>query len=155
MRIKTSIFILLSLVALGTMSCTKDPSIDDYYDFIAELSSPSSGDDKKIDVKGSLMNGDMKHPNIEAWLSEKTLYVKFNEKMENCMILVFTSGGRMVYSRQVEKQYPGIVRIYMGDKSTDTYRLYITDGRKEAEGKFFLRSQKTEARSKNKTNNKL
>ena len=138
MRCKTFIFILLSLVALGTMSCTKSPSIDDYHNFLSDESSLSSGDDKKIDIKGSLTNGDMKHPNIVAWLSEKTLYVKFNETIENCMILVFTSGGRVVYSRQVEKQYPSTVRIYMGDKPTDNYRLYITNGRKEAEGNFYI-----------------
>ena len=83
MRCKTFIFILLSLVALGTMSCTKSPSIDDYHNFLSDESLLSSGDDKKIDIKGSLTNGDMKHPNIVAWLSEKTLYVKFNETIEN------------------------------------------------------------------------
>lgn len=138
MIVKTIAFILLSLVGLGTISCTKDPSIDDFYNLFADTSSPSSGDDKKIDIKGSLTNGDMKHPNLEAWLSRNTLYVKFNDTIENCMILVFTSGGRLVFSRQVEKQYPGTVRIYMGDKPTDDYRLYITDGRKEAEGTFRL-----------------
>ena len=129
---------ILSLVAFGTLSCSKEPSIDDYYNFLTDSRSPSSGDDKKIDIKGSLMNGDMKHPNLEAWLTGKTLYVRFNETIENCMIQVFTSGGRVVYSRQVEKQYSGTVRIYMGDKPTDNYRLYITNGREEAEGEFRL-----------------
>ena len=138
MKVKTIAFILLSLVALGAVSCTKDPSFDDFYNLFADSSSPSSGDDKKIDIKGSLTNGDMKHPNLEAWLTGKTLYVRFNETIENCMILVFSSGGRVVYSRQVVKQYPGTVRIYMGDKPTDNYRLYITDGCKEAEGNFYI-----------------
>lgn len=138
MRIKDIIIILLLFVALGTTSCTKDPSFDDYHNILTDATSPSSGDDKKIDIKGSLTNGDMKHPNLEAWLSRNTLYIKFNDTIENCMILVFTSGGRLVFSRQVEKQYPGTVRIYMGDKPTDDYRLYITDGRKEAEGTFRL-----------------
>ena len=138
MKVKTIAFILLSLVALGTLSCSKDPSIDNYYSLFMDSSSPNSGDDKKIDIKGSLTNGDMKHPNLEAWLSENTLYVKFNDTINNCMILVFTSGGRVVYSRQVEEQLPGSVRIYMGNKPSDTYRLYITNGRKEAEGNFIL-----------------
>lgn len=130
---------LLSFVALCTTSCTKDPSFDDYYNFFfMDSSSPNSGDDKKIDIKGSLTNGDMKHPNLEAWLLERTLYVMFNETIENSMILVFTSEGRVVYSRQVEKQYPGSVRIYMGDKPSDNYHLYITDGQKEAEGNFII-----------------
>ena len=140
---------LLSFIALGTTSCSKDPSIDNYYNLFIDSGSSSSGDEKKIDIKGSLMNGDMKHPNIEVWLSGNTLYIKFNETIENCMILVTTSGGRVVYSRQVEKQYSTVLKIYMGDKPTDNYYLYITDGRKEAEGEFFLKSQKTEVRSKN------
>ena len=144
MRIKTSILILLSLVALGTLSCSKDPSFDDFHNFFTgtsfeDASSPSNGDDKKIDIKGSLTNGDMKHPNLEAWLTGKTLYVKFNEKIENCMVLVTTSSGRVVYSRRVSKQYPSTLRIYMGDKPSDTYHLYITNGILEAEGEFELR----------------
>ena len=141
MRIKVIIIILLSFVTLGTMSCTKDPSFEDYYNIFTDSSTPSSGDDKKIDIKGSLMNGDMKHPNIEAWISENTLYVNFNETVENCMILVTTSDGRVVFSRRVAKQYPVPVRIYMGDKPSGDYHLYITNGIKEAEGLFHFEQQ--------------
>lgn len=142
MKNKFHILILLSFVALGVVSCTKEPfGPEDYYNLFtgtdaSDSGSHNNGDDKKIDIKGSLTNGDMKHPNLEAWLSEKTLYVGFNDTIDNCMVLVFTSGGRVVYSRQVEEQRPGTVRIYMGNKPSDTYRLYITNGRKEAEGRF-------------------
>lgn len=129
---------LLTIIALCTTSCSKEPFIDNYITTPFDFSSPGQGDDKKIDVKGSLMNGDMKHPNIQAWLSAKTLYVGFNETIENCIITVFTSGGRVVYSRLVENQRPGAVRIFMGNKPSGDYRLYITNGRDDAEGYFTL-----------------
>lgn len=139
------------IIALGAASCSKDPNYPpygpNYYipwidgDDDGEGISQSQGDDKKVDIKGSLMNGDMKHPNIQAWLTENTLYVQFNETIENCMILVFTDSGRVVYSRQAEKQYPGSVRIFMGNKPSGDYRLYITNGRHEAEGWFLYEKQ--------------
>lgn len=141
-------FLILTIIILGAVSCSKDPNYTpygpNYYfpwlegdDDGVEGLSPSQGDDKKVDIKGSLMNGDMKNPNIEAWLSGNTLYVLFNEKIEDCMILVSSYGnGRVVYSRQVPTQYPGTVRIYMGSKPSGTYQLHITNGRESAEGKF-------------------
>ena len=118
-------FLILTVIALGAVSCSKDPNDNPYGpnsffpwiegDDDGEGISQSQGDDKKVDIKGSLMNGDMKHPNIQAWLSGNTLYVQFNELVENCTILVSSYGnGRVVYSRQVATQYPGSVRIYMG-----------------------------------------
>ena len=141
MKHKNIIFILLSLLGLSTVSCSVEPNEDDYYNFYSDSGSPNGGDENKIDIKGSLTNGDMKNPNIEAWLSGNTLYVKFNETIENCMILMTTSGGRVVYSRQVEQQYPTSIRIYMGNKPSDDYRLYITDGHKEAKGWFSYEKQ--------------
>jgi len=140
-------FLILTLTALGVASCSKDPNYSpygpNYYfpwlegDDDGEGISQSQGDDKKVDIKGSLMNGDMKHPNIQAWLSENTLYVKFNETIENCMVLVSSyDNGRVVYSRQVDQQYPSTIRIYMGNKPSGRYRLYITNGRQEAQGGF-------------------
>ena len=49
-----SLFAVL-FVALITASCHKEPSPTDLID-----------DKDKIDIKGSLSNGDMRHPNIEA-----------------------------------------------------------------------------------------
>lgn len=137
-------FFILTVIALGAASCSKEPnSYNDYYYWLYGGSeadddgSDNQGDDKKVDIKGSLMNGDMKHPNIQAWLSENTLYVKFNETVENCMVLVSSyDNGRVVYSRQVDQQFPSTIRIYMGNKPSGRYRLYITNGRQEAEGGF-------------------
>ena len=141
-------FLILTVITLGATSCSKDPNDNpygpNYYfpwfegdDDGEEGLFSSQGDDKKVDIKGSLMNGDMKNPNIRAWLTGNTLYVQFNERIENCMILVSSYGnGRVVYSRQVATQYPGTVRIYMGNKPSGTYQLYITNGRESAEGHF-------------------
>lgn len=145
-------FLILTVIALGAASCSKDPNDNPYGpnsffpwiegDEDGEGISQSQGDDKKVDIKGSLMNGDMKNPNIEAWLAGNTLYVQFNELVENCTILVSSySNGRVVYSRQVAMQYPGSVRIYMGNKSSGTYQLYISNGRKSAEGRFDFEQQ--------------
>ncbi|MBO6026475.1 MAG: DUF3244 domain-containing protein [Bacteroidales bacterium] len=140
-------FLILTVIAWGAMSCSKEPyPQDDYYYWLygggeADGGSGHQGDGKKVDIKGSLMNGDMKHPNIQAWLIENTLYVQFNETIENCMVLVFTSSGRVVYSRQVETQYPGAVRVYMGNKPSGDYRLYLTNGYQEAEGWFSYEKQ--------------
>jgi hypothetical protein len=147
-------FLILTVIALGAVSCSKDPNYNPYGpnsffpwiegDEDGEGISQSQGDDKKVDIKGSLMNGDMKHPNIQAWLSGNTLYVQFNELVENCTILVSSYGnGRVVYSRQVATQYPGTVHVYMGNKPSGTYKLYITNGRKSAEGRFDFEQQKT------------
>ena len=147
-------FLILTVIALGVASCSKDPNDNPYGpnsffpwiegDDDGEGISQSQGDDKKVDIKGSLMNGDMKRPNIQAWLSGNTLYVQFNELVENCTILVSSYGnGRVVYSRQVATQYPGTVHVYMGNKPSGTYQLYITNGRKSAEGRFDFEQQKT------------
>ena len=153
MRRIINISFILIIIALGAASCSKDLNYPPYGpssffpwiegDDDGEGISQSQGDDKKVDIKGSLMNGDMKHPNIQAWLAENTLYVQFNETIENCMILVFTDSGRVVYSRQVATQYPGTVHVYMGNKPSGTYQLYITNGRKSAEGRFDFEQQKT------------
>ncbi|MCR4847625.1 MAG: DUF3244 domain-containing protein [Bacteroidales bacterium] len=145
-------FLILTVIALGAASCSKDPNDNPYGpnsffpwiegDDDGEGISQNHGDDKKVDIKGSLMNGDMKNPNIEAWFSGNTLYVQFNERVENCMILVSSySNGRVVFSRQVEMQYPGTVRIYMGNRPSGTYQLYISNGRKSAEGRFDFEQQ--------------
>lgn len=142
-------FLILTVIALGATSCSKEPyPYDDYYNWLYgggeadDGGSDHQGDNKKVDIKGSLMNGDMKHPNLLAWLSGKTLYVRFNESIENCMMLVSSSdNGRVVYSRQVPTQYPGTVRVYMGNRPSGAYQLYITNGRESAEGRFDFEQQ--------------
>ena len=128
-------FFLLIIIILGTNSCNKEPSYREL--FYNSLLANSDGKEKKVDVKGSLMNGDMKSPNIESWLVDHILYVCFYETVENCMTLVTDNNGNLLFSRRMEKQYPCVVRVFMGNEPTGTYHLYITDGIKTAEGDFY------------------
>ena len=135
MRSVIKILFLLIIIVLGTNSCNKEPSYREmfYYSLLAH----SDDKEKKVDVKGSLMNGDMKSPNIESWLIDNTLYVCFYETVENCMTLVTDDNGNLLFSRRMAKQYPCVVRVFMGNEPTGTYHLYITDGIKTAEGDFY------------------
>lgn len=135
MRGTIKTFFLLIIIILGTNTCIKKPSYQElFYD---SLLANSDGKEKKVDVKGSLMNGDMKSPNIESWLVNNTLYVCFYETVENCMTLVTDSNGNLLFSRRMAKQYPCVVRVFMGNEPTGIYHLYITDGIKTAEGDFY------------------
>ena len=128
-------FFLLIIIILCTDSCNKEPSYREL--FYNSLLANSDGKEKKVDVKGSLMNGDMKSPNIESWLVDDILYVCFYETVENCMTLVTDNNDNLLFSRRMEKQYPCVVRVFMGNEPTGTYHLYITDGIKTAEGDFY------------------
>lgn len=128
-------FFLLIIIILCTNSCNKEPSYREL--FYNSLLANSDGKEKKVDVKGSLMNGDMKSPNIESWLIDNILYVCFYETVENCMTLVTDNNDNLLFSRRMEKQYPCVVRVFMGNEPTGTYHLYITDGIKTAEGDFY------------------
>ena len=128
-------FFLLIIIILGTNSCNKEPSYREL--FYNSLLAHSDGKEKKVDVKGSLINGDMKSPNIESWLIDNILYVCFYETVENCMTLVTDNNGNLLFSRRMDKQYPCVVRVFMGNEPTGTYHLYITDGIKTAEGDFY------------------
>lgn len=135
MRGTIKTFFLLIIIILGTNSCNKEPSYQEL--FYNSLLAHSDGKEKKVDVKGSLMNGDMKSPNIESWLVDNILYVCFYETVENCMTLVTDSNGNLLFSRRMDKQYPCVVRVFMGNEPTGTYHLYITDGIKTTEGDFY------------------
>ena len=128
-------FFLLIIIILCTNSCNKEPSYQEL--FYNSLLAHSDGKEKKVDVKGSLMNGDMKNPNIESWLVDDILYVCFYETVENCMTLVTDNNDNLLFSRRMAKQYPCVVRVFMGNEPTGTYHLYITDGIKTAEGDFY------------------
>jgi hypothetical protein len=96
-----------------------------------------SGDDKdKIDLKGSMMQPDMKYDNIYAELVENVVYVYFNETVENCAMTLTTKTGDVLFARRVSKQQPATLRIYLGEEPTGDYKLYITNGVNEASGWF-------------------
>lgn len=115
--------IILSLFALSVLvfSCNK----------------PVEPDDKsKIDIKGTLMNGDMKHPNIEAIYKDEILTVEFHDELGECFVSVANRQDSIIFCDTVQT-YPYVTtKFYMGDQPKGRYRLHITNGIHGAEGWF-------------------
>ena len=107
-----------------------------------------SGDDKdKIDLKGTLMKPDMRYVNIYAELVDKTVYVYFNEAVEPCLITLSAENEDVLYARNVKKQYPATIRIYMENEPTGEYRLYVTNETEEASAWFHFENAESPNRA--------
>ena len=117
--------IVVLLVVLVAASCSKN---NEYNELI--------GDKDKIDIKGSLMNGDMRNPNIEAYYVGKTLYVYFHDYMGVCTVTLTNSYGIVIFSEITPAYLNAEWRHYMGDMPFGRYHLTISDGIGEAEGWF-------------------
>ena len=127
MKYKPLLLSILTVIVLTFASCEKQKPMMNYV----------SGDDKdKIDLKGVLMKPDMRYFNIYAELVEKTVYVYFNEMVENCAMTLTAKNGDVLFARRVSKQQPATLRIFMGNEPTGDYKLYITNGVEEASGWF-------------------
>ena len=127
MKYKQLALSVIAIITLMLVSCDKQKTMMDYV----------SGDDKnKIDLKGSLMSGDMRYVNIYAELVDNVVYVYFNEPVENCGMTLTTRSGDVLYARRMAKQPPATLRIFMGNEPTGDYKLYITNGVDEASGWF-------------------
>ena len=127
MKYKPLLLSILTVIVLTFASCEKQKPMMNYV----------SGDDKdKIDLKGALMKPDMRYVNIYAELVEKTVYVYFNEMVENCAMTLTAKNGDVFFARRVSKQQPATLRIFMGNEPTGDYKLYITNGVYEASGWF-------------------
>jgi hypothetical protein len=125
MKTKLLIFSFTAIIAFMAASCHKEPI---YNSLI--------GDKDKIDIKGSLMNGDMKKPNIEAGYFGKTLYVYFHDYMDYCTVTVSNAQDSVLFN-EATPTYPNAeVRYYMGDQPLGRYHLVISNGTDEAEGWF-------------------
>ena len=119
-----SLFAVL-FVALITASCSKKPDPTDLID-----------DKDKIDIKGSLSNGDMRSPNIEAGYLGKTVYVYFHDYMGVCTVTICNAQDSVIFSQE-QPTYPNAeVRYYMGDQPLSRYHLVISNGIEKAEGWF-------------------
>jgi len=95
------------------------------------------GDDKnKIDIKGSLMGGDMKSPNIKAEFKDKTLWVTFYEDLDDCIVSVANMQDSVIFCDTVQTYPHAATHFYMGDQPMARYRLHITNGIQGAEGWF-------------------
>ena len=127
MKYRPLFFTVLTVIVLMFASCEK----------VRPTMAYVSGDDKdKIDLKGTLMKPDMRYVNIYAELVEKTVYVYFNEMVENCAMTLTAKNGDVLFARRVSKQQPATLRIFMGNEPTGDYKLYITNGVDEASGWF-------------------
>lgn len=125
MKNRTLIFVIIAIFAFIASSCKKEPTGNSLI-----------GDDKKIDIKGTLMNGDMKNPNIEAGYWGKTVYVYFHEELGDCEVSISNSQGNVVFCDTIDTYPYASVRYYMGDQPLGRYHLSISDGTHEAEGWF-------------------
>ena len=125
MKNKLLAFASAVIIALMATSCMKEPT---YYSLI--------GDKDKIDIKGSLMGGDMRSPNIEAGYLGKTVYVYFHEYMGYCTVTISNAQDSVLF-REETPTYPNAeVRYYIGDQPMGRYHLVISNGTDEAEGWF-------------------
>ena len=125
MKNRTLIFVIIAIFAFIASSCKKEPTGNSLI-----------GDDKKIDIKGTLMNGDMKNPNLEAGYWGKTVYVYFHEELGDCEVSISNSQGNVVFCDTIDTYPYASVRYYMGDQPLGRYHLTISDGTNEAEGWF-------------------
>ena len=94
-------------------------------------------DDKnKIDIKGSMSNGDMRSPNIEAYMEGKTVWVYFYEDFGDCTISITSRDSSLVTSETIGIYEDASWRYFMGDEPLNRYHLVISNGTDEAEGWF-------------------
>ena len=144
MKYRRLIFSVLTVIVLLFVSCEKFNPFEKPNPTMAYV----SGDDKdKIDLKGSLMKPDMRYDNIYAELVGKTVYVYFNETVEPCLITLSAENNDVLFARNMQKQNPSTVRIFMENEPTGEYLLYITNGTDEASAWFHFDNEETPNRS--------
>jgi hypothetical protein len=119
-----SIFAVL-FVTLITASCRKEPSPNNFID-----------DKDKIDIKGTLSNGDMRSPNIEAGYLGKTVFVYFHDYMGVCTVTVSNAQDSVLFREETPTHPYAEVRYFMGDQPLGRYHLVISNDTDKAEGWF-------------------
>ena len=144
MKYRYLTFTVLAAVALMTGSCKK---FDPFERHKPTLEYVSGNEKDKIDLKGSMIKPDMRYVNIYAELVGKTVYVYFNETVEDCLMTLSAENGDVLYARNVKKQYPATIRIYMENEPTGEYRLYITNGTEEASAWFHFENAESPNRA--------
>ena len=118
------LIIILSFMAVCFMSisCSKEQLFDDK---------------NKIDIKGSMTNGDMRSPNIEAYMVGNTVWVYFYEDLGECTISITSRDSSLVAYETISTYEDASWRYYMGDEPLNRYHLVVSNGTDEAEGWFF------------------
>lgn len=94
-------------------------------------------DKNKIDIKGSMSNGDMRSPNIEAYMEGNTVWVYFYEDFGDCTISITSRDSSLVTCETIGTYEDASWRYFMGDEPLNRYHLVISNGTDEAEGWFF------------------
>ena len=125
MKSKILAFTSAVIIAFMAISCMKEPTNNSLID-----------DKDKIDIKGSLSNGDMRHPNIEAGYWGKTVYVYFHDYMGECVVSISNRQDHVIFCDTVISGYNTGTRFYMGDQPLGRYHLVISNGIEKAEGWF-------------------
>ena len=126
MKTKNLSLITILFVTLITASCSKPYNPDSLID-----------DKNKIDIKGSLSNGDMRSPNIEAYMEGNTVWVYFYEDFGDCTISITSRDSSLVTCETIGTYEDASWRYFMGDEPLNRYHLVINNGTDEAEGWFF------------------
>lgn len=94
-------------------------------------------DKNKIDIKGSMSNGDMRSPNIEAYMEGNTVWVYFYEDFGDCTLSITSRDSSLVTCETIGTYEDASWRYFMGDEPLNRYHLVINNGTDEAEGWFF------------------
>ena len=125
MKSKILAFTSAVIIAFVAISCMKESGNNSLID-----------DKDKIDIKGSLSNGDMRYPNIEAGYWGKTVYVYFHDYMGECVVSISNRQNHVIFCDTVTSGYNTGTRFYMGDQPLGRYHLVISNGIEKAEGWF-------------------
>lgn len=126
MKTKHLSLITILFVTLITASCSKPYNPNSLID-----------DKNKIDIKGSLSNGDMRYPNVEAYMEGNTVWVYFYEDFGDCTISITSRDSSLVTCETIGTYEDASWRYFMGDEPLNRYHLVINNGTDEAEGWFF------------------
>ncbi len=144
MKYRNLTFIILTAIFLMVVSCKK---FNPFENSKPTMEYVSGNEKDKIDLKGSLLKPDMRYVNIYAELVGKTVYVYFNEAVEPCLMTLSAENGDVIYARNVKKQYPATIRIYMENEPTGEYRLYVTNETEEASAWFHFENAESPNRA--------
>ena len=125
MKSKILAFTSAVIIAFVAISCMKESGNNSLID-----------DKDKIDIKGSLSNGDMRYPNIEAGYWGKTVYVYFHDYIGECVVSISNRQNHVIFCDTVTSGYNTGTRFYMGDQPLGRYHLVISNGIEKAEGWF-------------------
>ncbi|MBR5378150.1 MAG: hypothetical protein IK135_03425 [Bacteroidales bacterium] len=126
MKTKYLSLITILFITLITASCSKQINPNNLID-----------DKNKIDIKGSMSNGDMRSPNIEAYMEGNTVWVYFYEDFGDCTISITSRDSSLVTCETIGTYEDASWRYFMGDEPLNRYHLVINNGTDEAEGWFF------------------